>query len=184
MTARAVRMILTIAVIFAGATGAAKADSLPISLGLGIYQPTTTNIAYPNYGYAYSQSSGFSAEMSFGPIFESGVQVSALALMTKNSARVVPIVGGCSCPSSFTVTQFPVLFETTSAKLGIFRLGGGLGYDFAQVPPATGSPSGSGVVGDTFLDVGVGSGANLEGKYIFGSQAGLGGFFIGITTKL
>jgi hypothetical protein len=160
---------------------AMAAGNLPVSLGLGIYQPTTTNIAYPNYVCTYQQTSGFSAEVSFGPIFESGVQLSALALQQKNSASA-SLPGACA--SSFNVTQIPVIFETTSGRLGPVRLGGGLGYDFAQVPPGTGSPSGSGVVGDTFIDVGVGSGAALEGKYIFGTQSGLGGFFIGITTKL
>jgi hypothetical protein len=187
MTQRLVRLLPAIVACAAlWPASAEAAGNLPISLAIGVYQPTTTNIAYPNYPVAYNQNSGFSAEVSFGPVFESGVQFSVLGLTTQDHGSLFAPNGGpiCGCPSSFTITQVPVLFETTSAKFGSFRIGGGLGYDFSQVPTGTGLPSGSGVVGDTFAQLGLGSSLALEGKYIFGTQAGLGGFFVGVSTKL
>jgi hypothetical protein len=187
MTQRLLRCLLAIvAGIVLSPASARAAGNLPITLALGVYQPSTSNIAYPNYPLAYNQSAGFSAEISFGPVFESGVQLSALALTVQDRSASAPVVGGfnCGCPSTFTITQVPVLFETTSAKFGPVRLGGGLGYDFVSYPSGTGQPKGSGVVGDTFLQIGLGSSAALEGKYIFGQQSGLGGFFVGVSTKL
>jgi hypothetical protein len=185
MTQRLLRLLPAIVACIALLPASAEAaGNLPISLGLGVYQPTTTNIAYPNYAAAYDQQDGFSAEVSFGPIFESGVQLSVLGLTTQDHAATFAVGGACGCPSNFTITQVPVIFETTSARLGSFRIGGGLGYDFVQLPSGSGQPNGSGVVGDTFAQIGLGSSLALEGKYIFGSQAGLGGFFVGVTTKL
>jgi hypothetical protein len=160
---------------------ARAAGTLPVTLGLGVFQPSTTTISYPNSPATYSQQDGFSAEASLGPIFETGVQVSVLALSQRDNVSTQ--FPGFPA-SSFTITQVPVLIESTGARFGPVRLGGGLGYDFVSYPASSGPSNGSGVVGDTFLQVGIGSGAALEGKYLFGGQAGLGGFFVGISTKL
>lgn len=160
---------------------ASAAGTLPVTLALGVFQPSTTTISYPNSPTVYSQQDGFSAEASLGPIFETGVQVSVLALSQRDN--VTTQVPGFPA-SSFSITQVPVLIESTGAHFGPVRLGGGLGYDFVNYPQTSGAQGGSGVVGDTFLQVGIGSGAALEGKYLFGGQAGEGGFFVGISTKL
>jgi hypothetical protein len=156
--------------------------SLPINVAVGVYQPSTTNISYPNSSASYTQSDGLSAEASFGPIFETGVQVSALLLQQRDNVATQAVLPG-EPSSNFTITQVPLLIESTGAQLGPVRLGGGLGYDFVH-PSTGGGSTNSGVVGDTFIDVGLGSTAGLEGKYIFGGQAGLGGFFLGVSAKL
>jgi hypothetical protein len=86
-------------------------------------------------------------------------------------------------PGDETITQIPVLIENSSS-FGPIRVGGGIGYDFVSYPQSNGSSAASGVMGETFAQIGFASNTALEAKYLFSPRAALGGVFVGISTRL
>jgi hypothetical protein len=186
MLIRTTSALLAAAILaIAWPSSARAAGSLPLSVGIGDYIPTSpsSNVegvaTFP--GTTVRQTGNVSLELSFGQELHPGnYQITAVLLSQRQSVTPQLGVG----PGNETITQIPVMLEDVSNQIGSIRLGGGLGYDFVSYPSSNGSRAGSGFVGDTFVQIGVGSGAALEAKYFFGQKAALGGVFVGITTRL
>jgi hypothetical protein len=165
---------------------AARADNLPINLGLGLQIPTAPqNAVETNYaqgpGGSVQQTGNVAVELTVTPPLVGNYQFSGLLLTQHETVN-----GGPFFPSySEDITQIPVLVEGTTAGFGPVKLGGGLGYDFVSYPNVHGSAAGSSVVGDVFGRVALGSsGTALEAKYIFGQRSALTGIFAGVLIKL
>jgi hypothetical protein len=182
--------IAAVAMIAAVTAAPARAVDVPLTLGLGQFVPTSPNSSvegFPTFpGDSVKQVGQIGLELTFRPkIPFVSYQVSALLLSQHQTVSMpVPIPPMVAAPGDETITQIPLMLEETSANFGPVHFGGGLGYDFVSYPHASGAQAGSGILGDTFLQVGVASGAALEAKYLFGQRAALGGIFVGIETKL
>lgn len=180
-------LIVTAFAIISGQSRARADSHLPLTLGLGEYIPVSPSANVEGLatlpGTTVRQSSNVGLELSIGPQLHPGsYQISAMLLTQRQSVTPPPPFG--LGPGNENITQIPLMLEDASHELGPVRFGGGLGYDFVSYPSSNGSRAGSGIVGDTFIEVGAGSGAALEAKYFFGQRAALSGIFVGITTRL
>lgn len=182
---RALLVALAFAMLWPGAAYAG--GSLPITLGIGTYVPTSPSSSVEGFapfpGTTVKQNGNFGLEVSLGPELRPGsYQISTMLLSQRQVVSPGPIFG--AGPQNETITQIPITIESTNDQFAAVRFGGGLGYDFVSYPQANGAQAGSGIVGDTFLQIGIGSGAALQAKYFFGNRAALGGVFVGVTTRL
>ena len=190
MTRRSIYVLLAALIAAAVSPAAAQADGKsPFTLGIGTYIPTSPASSVEGFapapGTSVSQHGQLSLEVSFGrDIIPGGYAITAMLLEQKQTATFMTI-SGQTVQANENFTQVPLMIEGGGTQVGPIRFGGGLGYDFvskSKVPGVTSSPSG--IVGDTFLEVGVGSGAALEAKYFFGQRAALSGVYVGIKTRL
>jgi len=187
ITRRAVCAFFICAALLSAMRAPSRAASTPtIDAALGVFVPTSTSSTveqnFPIFpGSSVTQSGNVGLEVSMQPHFIFGnYQISGLFLSQHEA-----VSGGIEQPTiSETITQVPVMIEDASGLIGPVKLGGGLGYDFVSYPGAHGSSAGSGVLGDTFVQIGLGSGTALEAKYFFGERSALSGVFAGIAVKL
>ncbi len=178
--------------IVLGHAGTARADgNSPFTLGIGTFIPTSPSSSFeslpPAPGSSVRQRGDIGLEVSFGHgLIPGGYQISAMLLSQHQTGTYqVFAPGPVSISADETLTQIPVMFEGGGTQLGPVRFGGGLGYDFVSGSKITGtSTSANGLIGDTFVDVGLGSGAALDAKYFFGQRAALSGVYVGIKTRL
>jgi hypothetical protein len=179
-------MIAALAAIAVPAAAFAAGNS-PFTIGVGKFIPTSPSSSVEGFapfpGTNVQQNGNISFELTFGHnVIPGGYQITAMLLSQHQTGTYASILGPIS--ANETVTQVPVMFEGGGTQFGPLRFGGGLGYDFASTSTFNGAPRTSGIVGDTFVELGVGSGASLEAKYIFGQRAALGGVYVGIKTQL
>lgn len=190
MTRRSIYAPLVAVLVTLGFPAAARAGgSSPFTIGIGQFIPTSPSSSVegfaPSPGTTIHQQGNLGLELSFGRnLIPGGYQITALLLSQHQTGSFASFVGpGPSADETFT--QVPVMFEGGGTQLGPVRFGGGLGYDFVSRSKVPGfSTSTSGIVGDTFLEVGVGGGAALEAKYFFGQRAALSGIYVGVKTRL
>jgi hypothetical protein len=191
MAQRTTWALLAAAFVLVMFPGSARAAGrLPFSVGIGDFIPTSPSSSVEGFatfpGTTVRQTGRLSVEFSLGPELHPGnYQITAMLLSQKQSVSTTfPVLGSGPNPGNETITQVPIVLEDASNQFGAFRLGGGLGYDFVSYPGTNGARAGSGIVGDTFVQIGVSSGVALEAKYFFGQQPALGGVFAGITARL
>jgi hypothetical protein len=188
MIHRSIHTAIAAAIVASALPAAALADSnSPFTLGVGKFIPTSTSSSVEGFvpfpGTDVRQSGNVSFEVSFGrDVIPGGYQVTAMLLSQHQTGSFASISGPVSADE--TITQIPVLFEGAGTHFGPVRFGGGLGYDFVSHRSLPGAPSANGIVGDTFLELGLASGAALEAKYIFGQRAALGGIYVGVKARL
>ena len=190
MIVRPIRILLATAIAASLIPAAARADGRsPFTVGVGTYVPTSPSSSLEGFapapGTSISQHGNISIDLSFGrDLIPGGYQISALVLSQKQTGSFLSLAGPVSAQE--TITQVPVMLESSGTEIGPVRFGGGLGYDFVSHGSFAGAPSPNvnGIVGDTFLEVGVGGGAAFEAKYFFGQRAALSGVFVGIKTRL
>jgi hypothetical protein len=168
------------------AVALADAKSSAFTIGIGDFVPTSTSSSLEGFapfpGTTIDQHGDISFEVSFGQgVIPGGYQITAMALQQKQTGTYLSPIGPFSADE--TITQIPVFIEGAGAGLGPVHFGGGLGYDFVS-HGIQGGQSANGLIGDTFVDVGVGGGASLEAKYILGDRAALDGFYVGFKTSL
>lgn len=165
----------------------AQADAKSaFTIGIGDFVPTSTSSSLEGFapfpGTTVNQHGDISFEASFGQgVIPGGYQITAMLLQQKQTGTYLSPIGPFSADE--TITQVPLFIEGAGAGLGPVRFGGGLGYDFVT-HSIQGGQTANGVIGDTFLDVGVGGGASVEAKYILGDRAALDGFYFGFKTSL
>jgi len=181
------RALLAAAVVAMVLPAPARADGhLPLSVGIGGFDITSQSSyvqgTTPLPVLSAHQSGQFGLEFSVGPQLHAGsYQLTAMYLSQQQNLTLLGPPNG----QTTTITQIPVFLEDVSNEFGSVRLGGGLGYDFISYPGSPGgAQAGNGLVGDTFVQVGVGSSAALEAKYIFGQNAATSGIFIGVNARL
>lgn len=165
---------------------ASAASTSAFTVGIGDFVPTSTSSSLEGFapfpGTTINQHGDISFEVSFGQgVIPGGYQITAMALQQKQTGTYFTPIGPFSADE--TITQIPVLIEGGGAGLGPVRFGGGLGYDFVS-HGIQGGQTANGLIGDTFLDVGIGGGSSLEAKYILGDRAALDGFYVGFKTQL
>jgi hypothetical protein len=187
MLRRLIIAFFAVAFAIPGSWSCARADHLPFAIGLGEYIPVSPSANVEGLstlpGTTVRQTGNLGIELSVGPQLHPGsYQISAMILSQRQSVTPPPVLG--LGPGNEHITQIPIMLEDASHELGVVRFGGGLGYNFVSYPSPNGSRAGSGIVGDTFVLVGAGSGTALEAKYFFGQRAALSGIFVGITTRL
>jgi len=169
------------------AAPARAAGSSAFELGIGQFIPTSPASSVENFatvpGTSFSQHGNFSVDLSFGRgVIPGGYEITTMLLSQKQTGTFATPFGSLSANETFT--QVPLLIENGGTQLGPIRLGAGLGYDWVSRSSFSNASSANGVVGDTFLEVGVGSGAALEARYLFGPRAALSGVYVGIKTHL
>lgn len=204
-----VRILLRLSVILVAfivafpPTGARAAGgaSLPISVGIGAYLPTSSGSAVESVqtppGVSVTQHGNLALEVAIEPNLLSGGYRIAAGVLSSTETVSTPnnqqVVGGpfgpIFTPGDETVTQIPVTLEQDSGVGKSFRIGGGFGYDFVNISGVndggTGvSRPGSGFVVDAFGQLGIGSSGTLEVKYYINQHSALNGFLIGLTTRL
>jgi len=156
------------------------------SIGIGDFVPSSPSTSLEGFepfpGTSINQHGDISFEVSFGQgVIPGGYQITAMALQQKQTGTYLSPIGPFS--ANETITQIPVFLEGSGAGLGPVRFGGGLGYDFVTHSIQGGQAS-NGLVGDTYLDIGAGSGTSLEAKYILGTRSALTGFYFGLKTAI
>ena len=157
-------------------------SSLPPRISANAVETAFSGFA-PFPGTDVRQSGDVSFEVSFGrDVIPGGYQITAMLLSQHQTGSFASISGPVSADE--TITQIPVLFEEGGTHFGPVRFGGGLGYDFVSHRSLPGAQTANGIVGDTFLEFGLASGAALEAKYIFGQRAALGGIYVGVKARL
>ena len=166
-------------------------NSSPFTVGIGEFVPTSPSSSFESLpaapGSSIRQRGDIGLEVSFGRgVIPGGYQITAMLLSQRQTGTYqlfapAPI----SISADETLTQVPVMFEGGGTQLGPVRFGGGLGYDFVSGSKITGnSTQANGIVGDTFVEVGLGAGASLDAKYFFGQRAALSGVYLGVKTRL
>jgi len=165
----------------------ALADSKSaFTVGIGDFVPSSPSSSLEGFepfpGTSINQHGDISFEVSFGQgVIPGGYQITAMALQQKQTGTYLSPIGPFSADE--TITQIPVFLEGGGAGLGPVRFGGGLGYDFVS-HSLKGGQAANGLVGDTYLEIGAGSGTSVEAKYILGTRSALTGFYFGIKTAL
>ena len=175
------------AFLISSAAPAHAAGTSAFTLGIGQFIPLSPSSSVENFaavpGTSFSQRGDFSIDLSFGRgIIPGGYEITTMLLSQKQTGTFATPFGSLSANETFT--QVPLLIENGGVQFGPLRLGAGLGYDWVSKSSFTNASSANGIVGDTFLEVGVGSGAALEGRYLFGQRAALSGVYLGIKTQL
>ena len=165
----------------------ARADiKSAFTVGIGDFVPSSPSSSLEGFepfpGTSINQHGDISFEVSFGQgVFPGGYQITAMALQQKQTGTYLSPIGPFSADEN--ITQIPVFIEGGGAGLGPVHFGGGLGYDFVSHGLQGGQAS-NGLVGDTYLDVGAGSGTSIEAKYILSTRSALTGFYFGIKTAI
>jgi len=178
---------LALGLAFAALPSAALADTKSaFTVGIGTFDPASPNSSLEGFapfpGTTINQHGDVSFDVSFGRgVIPGGYQVTALVLQQKQTGTYISPIGPFSADE--TITQVPVLIEGGGAGLGPVRFGGGLGYDFVS-HPLQGGTTANGIIGDTYLEVGLGPSAALEAKYLLGRQSALSGFYFGVKMGL
>ena len=196
MTQRPIRMgaqaLLLAAFAFAMFPSAAQAGgSSPFAVGVGTFIPTSPSSSFENLppqpGTSIHQHGDIGLEVTFGEgVIPGGYRITAMLLSQRQTGTYqVFAPAPIAISANETLTQVPVVFEGGGTQVGPVHFGGGLGYDFVSGSSVTGnSTSANGLIGETFLDVGLGSGAAIDAKYFFGQRAALSGVYVGIKTRL
>ncbi len=188
MIHRSIHAAIAAAIVASALPAAAVADgNSPFTIGVGKYIPTSGSSSVEGFapfpGTNIQQRGNVSFEVSFGRnTIPGGYQITAMLLSQHQTGSFASISGPVSADE--TITQIPVLFESGGSQFGPVRFGGGLGYDFVSHRSLPGAPSANGIIGDTFLELGLASGAALEAKYVFGQRAALGGIYVGLKARL
>jgi hypothetical protein len=181
--------------------GARAAGSLPISIGIGAFLPSSTGSSLESVstpaGVSVRQHGNLALELAIEPNLLSGGYRIAAGVLSSRETVSTPnnqqVFGGpfgpIFTPGDESITQIPITFEQDSGLGKAFRLGGGFGYDFVNVNGVnnggTGvSRPGSGFVVDAFGQIGIGSSGTLELKYYINQHSALNGLLIGLTTRL
>jgi len=156
------------------------------TVGIGDFVPSSSSSSLEGFepfpGTSIHQHGDISFEVSFGQgVFPGGYQITAMALQQKQTGTYLSPIGPFSADE--TITQIPVFLEGGGTGLGPVRFGGGLGYDFVS-HSLQGGQAANGLVGDTYLEVGAGSGTSVEAKYILSTRSALTGFYLGIKTAI
>lgn len=179
------------AIAFAASPGIAVAGGSPFTLGIGTFIPTSPSSSFeslpPVPGTSIRQQGDIGLEIGFGEgVIPGGYRITGMLLSQRQTGTYQLFAPGPVLVSADeTLTQVPVMFEGGGTQVGPVRFGGGIGYDFVSGSKVTGnSTSANGLLGDTFVDVGLGSGAALDAKYFFGQRAALSGVYVGIKTRL
>jgi hypothetical protein len=193
MKQRAIAIAVAAALAAAALPAAASADgSSPFTLGVGTFIPTSPSSSFeslsPVPGTSIHQHGDIGLEVSFGRgLIPGGYQITAMVLSQRQTGSYLVFAPGpITISADETLTQVPVMFEGGGTQVGPVRFGAGLGYDFVSGSKITGSSkSANGLIGDTFVDIGLGSsGAALDAKYFFGQRAALSGVYVGVKTRL
>ena len=191
---------LIAATLPAGARAAGGA-SLPLSVGIGAYLPTSSGSSIESVqtppSVSVTQHGNLALEVAIEPNLLSGGYRIAAGVLSSRETVSTPngqqVVGGpfgpIFTPGDETVTQIPVTIEQDSGIGKAFRIGGGFGYDFVNISGVnnggTGvSRPGSGIVVDAFGQIGIGSSGTLEVKYYINQHSALNGILVGLTTRL
>ena len=181
--------------------GARAAGSLPISIGIGAFLPSSTGSSLESVstpaGVSVRQHGNLALELAIEPNLLSGGYRIAAGVLSSRETVSTPnnqqVLGGpfgpIFTPGDESITQIPITFEQDSGVGKALRLGGGFGYDFVNVNGVnnggTGvSRPGSGFVVDAFGQMGIGSSGTLELKYYINQHSALNGLLIGLTTRL
>ena len=194
--------ILVCSVLSATApVGALAAGSIPLSVGIGAFLPTSTGSSLesvPTPGsVSVTQHGDIALELAIEPnLLSGGYRIAASVLSSHENASTLngqQVVGGpfgpIFTPGNERVTQIPITVEQDSGVGRTFRLGGGFGYDFVNISGVnnggTGvSRPGNGFVVDAFGQLALGSSATLEVKYYINQHSALNGILVGLTTRL
>jgi hypothetical protein len=201
-----VRMLSRLAVLGICAVAAisplrASAATLPLSIGIGAFLPTSTGSSLesvPTPGsVSVNQHGDLALELAIEPnLLSGGYRIAAGVMSSHETVSTLSgqqVFGGpfgpVFTPGTERITQIPITFEQDSGLGKTFRLGGGFGYDFVSVSGVnnggTGvSRPGNGFVVDAFGQIAVGSSATLEAKYYINEHSALSGLLIGLTTRL
>jgi len=187
MIHRSIRAAVAAAIAFALPAAALADGNSPFTVGVGKFIPTSGSSSVEGFapfpGTSFGQTGNVSFELSFGRnVIPGGYQITAMLLSQHQTGSFASISG--PVPADETITQIPVLFEGAGSQFGPLRFGGGLGYDFVSHRSLPGAASPNGIVGDTFLELGMSSGAALEAKYFFGGHSALSGVYVGVKTRL
>jgi hypothetical protein len=185
MSHRSFHAPLVAAILVLAVPAVAQAGSTsPFTIGVGKFIPTSPSSSVEGFPSQNIQQRGnISFEVSFGrDLIPGGYQITALLLSQRQTGSFITPLG--PLPANETVTQIPLMFEGGGSQLGPVRFGGGLGYDFVSSSSFAGAPRTSGILGDTYVEFGLGSGAALEAKYFFGQRAALSGVYVGLKTRL
>lgn len=165
----------------------ARADTKSaFTIGIGDYVPASPSSSLEGFapfpGTSINQHGDISFEVSFGQgVFPGGYRITAMALQQKQTGTYLSPIGPFSADEN--ITQIPLFLEGGGTGLGPVRFGGGLGYDFVS-HSLQGGQAANGIVGDTYLEIGAGSGTSLEAKYILGNRSALTGFYFGVKTAI
>ena len=180
---------------------AAGAATLPLSVGIGAFEPaspssTLESIGIPP-GVSVKQQGNVALEFAVEPNLLSGGYRIDAGFLSSHETVSTPggqqVLGGPTgpifTPGSETITQVPITLEQDTGVGHLVRLGGGIGYDFVSISGANNGGAGvnrpgSGFVADAYGQIGLGSSAALQLKYYLTQRAALNGFVIGVTTRL
>jgi hypothetical protein len=196
--------IILVALIVANLPASARAaggGSLPLSVGIGAFFPSSSGSSVESVqtppGVSVTQHGNLALEVAIEPNLLSGGYRIAAGVLSSSETVSTPngqqVVGGpfgpIFTPGDETVTQIPITLEQDSGIGKAFRIGGGFGYDFVNISGVndggTGvSRPGSGFVVDAFGQIGIGSSGTLEVKYYINQHSALNGFLVGLTTRL
>ena len=192
---------LALTLLAATAPVTAFAGSLPLSIGIGAFLPTSSGSSLESVprppSVTVNQHGDLALELALEPnLLSGGYRISASVLSSRETVSTSTgqqVVGGpfgpIFTPGDEKVTQIPITIEQDSGLGRTLRIGGGFGYDFVNISGVnnggTGvSRPGSGFVVDAFGQVGIGSSASLELKYYINQHSALNGLLIGLTTRL
>jgi hypothetical protein len=196
--------LILIALIAASAPVGARAagsGSLPISIGIGAFLPSSTGTSIESVptpaGVSVMQHGDLALELAIEPnLLSGGYRIAAGVLSSRETVSTTTgqqVVGGpfgpIFTPGDESITQIPITLEQDSGLGRAIRLGGGFGYDFVNINGVNNGGTGvsrpnSGFVLDAFGQVGIGASGTLEVKYYINQHSALNGILIGLTTRL
>lgn len=194
-------ILAAVIVAFAPVGARAAGGSLPLSVGIGAFFPSSSGSSVESVetppGVSVTQHGNLALEVAIEPNLLSGGYRIAAGVLSSRETVSTPngqqVVGGpfgpIFTPGDETITQIPITLEQDSGVGKAFRIGGGFGYDFVNISGVnnggTGvSRPGSGFVVDAFGQIGIGSSGMLEVKYYINQHSALNGFLVGLTTRL
>ena len=184
----------------AGARAAGGA-TLPLSVGIGAFFPTSSGSSIESVqtppSVSVNQHGNLALEVAIEPNLLSGGYRIAAGVLSSRETVSTPngqqVVGGpfgpIFTPGDETVTQIPVTLEQDSGIGKTVRIGGGFGYDFVNISGVNNGGTGvtrpgSGFVVDAFGQIAIGSSGTLEVKYYINQHSALNGILVGLTTRL
>jgi hypothetical protein len=193
--------ILAFTMIAYAVPASALAGSVPVSIGIGAFLPTSTGSSLESVpkppSVSVNQHGNLALELAIEPnLLSGGYRIAASVLSSRETVSTPngqQVVGGpfgpIFTPGDERITQIPITLEQDSGIGKTLRVGGGFGYDFVNISGVnnggTGvSRPGSGFVVDAFGQIGIGSSATLELKYYINQHSALNGLLVGLTTRL
>jgi hypothetical protein len=195
--------LMIVALIAATAPLGARAagGSLPISIGIGAFLPSSSGSSIESVptpaGVSVTQHGNLALELAVEPnLLSGGYRIAAGVLSSRETVSTSTgqqVVGGpfgpIFTPGDESITQIPITLEQDSGIGRSLRVGGGFGYDFVNINGVNNGGTGvsrpnSGFVVDAFGQIGIGSSGTLEVKYYINQHSALNGILIGLTTRL